>query len=202
MPTAAQIAAFSDVPTPPGASPFVAGQRPESPPPVVDPDPGWPDAFAALADRIRGALGPRVLDLQHVGSTAVPGLPAKPVIDLDLVVADPAAEEHYVPALTAAGFVLRVREPWWHEHRMMRGLDPLANLHVFGPDAPEPWRHRLFRDWLREHPDDRARYAAAKRTAWRATAAAGGDVEAYNLTKEPVLREIWHRCAVAAGLLA
>lgn len=200
MPTAAQIAVFADVPTPPGASPFVAGQGPQAPPPVVPPDPAWPGAFEELAARVRQALGPRVLDLQHVGSTAVPGLAAKPVIDLDLVVADPAAEAAYVPALVAVGFELRVREPWWHEHRLLRATDPLANLHVFGPDSPEPWRHRLFRDWLRTHPDDRARYAAAKQAAWSATDAVGGDVEAYNRIKEPVLREIWDRLALAAGL--
>ena len=149
--------------------------------------------------RVREALGPVVVDLEHVGSTAVAGLPAKPILDLDLVVADPGVEEAYVPLLEAAGFVHVVREPWWHEHRMLRGNDPAVNLHVFAVGSAEGARHRLFRDWLREHPEDRDRYAAAKRSASAEAAAAGEDVQQYNLRKEAVVREIYARIFLAVA---
>ncbi len=91
-----------------------------------------------------------------------PGLPAKPVIDIDLTVADSADEPAWLPALEAAGFELVIREPWWQEHRALRYDDPRCNLHVFSPGAPEPIRHKIFRDWLREHPEDLALYRDAK----------------------------------------
>jgi GrpB-like predicted nucleotidyltransferase (UPF0157 family) len=135
---------------------------PDKPIEVVPYDVGWPARYAQLDERVRRVLGDRVLDLQHVGSTAVSGLAAKPVIDGVLTVADPADESTYVPGLGADGFVLRVREPEWQEHRMLTMPDRSINLHVFGPGATEPRRQRLFRDWLRSHPDDRDAYGALK----------------------------------------
>ncbi len=129
------------------------GARPRTHIAVVEPDPAWPWAFGQLEERIRTALGTDALEIQHVGSTAVPGLPAKPVIDIDLTVADPADEDAWLPRLEAEGFVLVIREPWWHEHRCLVHHDPRCNLHVFGPDSPETIRHRLFRDWLIAHPE-------------------------------------------------
>ena len=102
--------------------------------------------------------GQAVLNLEHVGSTSVPGLPAKPIIDMDLTVADPDDEPAYVPALTAVGFELRVREPWWFGHRVLRATEPRCHLHVFGYDSPEPIKHRIFCDWLRGNPADTARF--------------------------------------------
>lgn len=169
---------------------------------VVDPDPAWPQAYAALAAAVRAALdrpgGADVLALEHVGSTAVEGLPAKPVIDVDLVVPDPREEAAYVPHLAPLGLVHVLREPGWHEHRALRReagpAGPRVNLHVWGPGSPEVVRHRLLRDWLRTHPDDRERYAAAKRAAADATNAsdggAGGLVMDYNLRKQAVVRAI------------
>ena len=121
---------------------------------VVEYDPAWPTVFEAQAGRIRDALGDRVLGLEHVGSTSVPGLAAKPVIDIDLTVVDSSDEAAYMPALEAVGFVLRIREAKWHEHRCLEMDDPRTNLHVWCPDSPEAIRHRMFRDWLRTHPDD------------------------------------------------
>ena len=154
-----------------------------------------------LAHRIRGALGWRVLQLEHVGSTSVPDLPAKPIIDIDLTVADPDDEPAYVPALEAAGFELRVREPWWYGHRVLRAVEPRCHLHVFGFDSPEPVKHRIFRDWLRGNPADRELYAEAKRAAAAAANARGEHAMQYNARKEQVVREIYHRAFVAAGLL-
>jgi GrpB-like predicted nucleotidyltransferase (UPF0157 family) len=131
---------------------------------LADPDPAWPARFEDEAGRIRGALGDAVLELHHVGSTAVPGLPAKPVIDIALVVADPADEASYVPALEAAGYELRIREPDWYDHRLLRPQGHHdVNLHVFGPECPEVARMLAFRDHLRADPADRDRYAATKR---------------------------------------
>jgi len=164
MPSRAEIVSFDDSPPPPRANPWVvAGAGPGTGIEVTGPDPGWPWQYDRLADRIREALGWRVLQLDHVGSTSVPGLAAKPVIDIDLTVADPAREQDYVPALETAGFRLIIREPWWHGHRMLQSDQPPCNLHVFGFDSPELIKHRIFRDWLRGNPGERDRYAAAKR---------------------------------------
>jgi len=130
---------------------------------LADPDPRWPELYARDAARIRRALGDRVLGLEHVGSNSVPGLPAKPIVDILLVVADPADEPAYLPALEAAGYVLRIREPDWEQHRMLKGPDTDINLHVLGDGSPEIARMVGFRDRLRADPEDRARYEAAKR---------------------------------------
>jgi len=201
MPSRAEIVAFDDSPPPPGESPWVPGTAPDTGIEVTDPDPDWPLQYDGLADRIREALGWRVLQLEHVGSTSVPGLPAKPIIDIDLTVADPGREPDYIPALEAIGFRLRIREPWWHGHRQLRTDQPLCNLHVFGFDSPEPVRHRIFRDWLRGNPADRDRYAATKRQAASEANAAGEHVMQYNARKQQVIREIYHRAFGAAGLL-
>jgi GrpB-like predicted nucleotidyltransferase (UPF0157 family) len=130
---------------------------------IADYDPKWPRWFERAADEIRAALGETALDLHHVGSTSVPGLLAKPLIDINLVVADTTDEAAYVPRLETAGYVLRVREPDWYEHRLLRGFDPPVNLHVFPPGCPEVDRMLLLRDWLRTNEADRELYARTKR---------------------------------------
>ncbi|MEP9365129.1 GrpB family protein [Nocardioides sp. CN2-186] len=161
---------------------------------VVAPDPAWPAAYAVVRDRVVDALGDRVVSIEHVGSTSVPGLWAKPVIDLDLTVADSGDEHAWLPDLEAAGFVLRVREPEWEEHRCLRGQDPESNLHVFSPGAREPQRHLVFRDWLRAHPDDRDRYASVK----RAVAARGHtDAMLYNNEKAWVVYDLYEKAFTA-----
>ncbi len=200
MPSRSEIVAFHDPTVPAGQSPWVPGASPSRDVEVVDPDPAWPDQYEALADRIRDALGWRVLALDHVGSTSVPGLAAKPIIDIDLTVADPEHESSYVPALEAAGFELRVREPWWHGHRMLRSATPACHLHVFGFDSPELIKHRLFRDWLRGTPADRDLNARDKLESARASQARGEDGMQYNARKEQVVREIYRRAFEATGL--
>ncbi len=138
-------------------------ERHDAPMVLVEYDPRWPELYAREAARIRSALGDRVVALEHVGSTSVPGLAAKPIVDLLLVVADSAGEPAYVPALEAVGYTLRIREPEWHEHRMLKGPDTDVNLHVLGRDSPEIARMVGFRDRLRDDPEDRQRYLAAKR---------------------------------------
>jgi GrpB-like predicted nucleotidyltransferase (UPF0157 family) len=128
----------------------------------VDYDPRWPELFLREAGRIRSVLGTRALRIEHVGSTAVPGLVAKPVIDLLLEVADSADESAYAPALEAAGYALNIRESHWHEHRMFKGPDTDINLHVFSSGCPESNRLLMFRDWLRNNTSDRDLYARTK----------------------------------------
>lgn len=137
---------------------------------VVDYDPGWPALFEDDRATIAAALGDRALAIDHTGSTSVPGLPAKPIIDILLQVADSADESSYVPDLEHAGYVLRIREPDWLEHRVLyrrveQGAPHDVNLHVLSPGiaGAEIARMLVFRDWLRTNDDDRDRYAATKR---------------------------------------
>ena len=131
---------------------------------IVDYDPLWPELFRREADRIRAALGHRVLRIEHTGSTSVPSLAAKPIIDVLLVVADSSDEGTYMPALESAGYVLRIREPNWYEHRMFNAPDAEINLHVFSAGCAEIDRLLVFRDRLRGNAADRELYARTKRT--------------------------------------
>jgi GrpB-like predicted nucleotidyltransferase (UPF0157 family) len=201
MATDREIVTFDDSPPPRGANPWVVPHGPMTDVRVVAADPTWPARFARLAAAIAEALGERAIAIDHVGSTSVPDLPAKPVIDIDLTVADSADESAYVPALRRCGFTLVVREPWWNEHRLLRRSDPSCNLHVFSTGSPELERHRIFRDWLRVNPDDRSRYAHIKLLAAEQTRAAGGHTMDYNAAKESVIREIYDRAFRALGLL-
>jgi len=126
-------------------------------------DPVWPGLFEKQAARIRSALGEVVRLVEHAGSTSVPGLAAKPIIDIVLAVADSADEASYVPALMALGYVLRIREPDWFEHRVLKSTDPAVNLHVFTEGASEIAKMLAFRDWLRSHDDERLLYEKTKR---------------------------------------
>jgi GrpB-like predicted nucleotidyltransferase (UPF0157 family) len=129
---------------------------------VCDYDRAWPDRYDREAARIKHALGDRVARLEHVGSTSVPGLAAKPIIDIVLEVADSADERAYAGDLEAAGYALRIREPDWFEHRMFR-VAGQVHLHVFSRDCPETDRMVGFRDHLRRHGADRDLYARTKR---------------------------------------
>jgi GrpB-like predicted nucleotidyltransferase (UPF0157 family) len=144
---------------------FVGGASPTTGPIVLaEYDPAWPEQFRREEARIRAALGPAALLVEHVGSTSVPGLAAKPLIDIVLAVPDTTDEPAYVPALEAAGYVLRIRENDWHQHRLFKGPEVDLNLHVFSHGCPEIDRMIAFRDRLRTHPADRERYERTKRT--------------------------------------
>ena len=139
-------------------------------------------------------LDRRVLRIEHAGSTAVPGLTAKPTIDVILEVADSADEPAYAPDLEAAGYPLRIREPNWYQHRMFKGPDTNVNLHVFSRGCPEIERMLTFRDWLRNHPADRDLYARTKlelaQQEWK-------DVQNYADAKTAVVEEILARAHAA-----
>ena len=130
---------------------------------VADYDPGWSERFRHEEARIRAALGGAALSEEHIGSTSVPGLAAKPILDVLLVVEDPGDEGFYVPAIEGAGYVLRVREPGFDEHRMFRTPAKDVHVHVFSPGSPEIDRYLLLRERLREDEGDRELYARTKR---------------------------------------
>ena len=175
----------------------VGGVRPHNGPiTLAEYDSQWPALFERESARIRRALGDRALLVEHVGSTSVPGLAAKPRIDVVLAVGASADEPAYVPALEAAGYVLRIREPDWYEHRVFKGPATDINLHTFSLGCPEIDRMILFRDWLRSHADDRLLYERAKRELAVRT---WTHVQDYADAKTSVVEEILARAGWVAG---
>jgi len=158
---------------------------------IVPPNPAWTERFASLKERILLTLNDQAVAINHVGSTSVADLPAKDVIDIDLVVADITNEDSYVAKLESQGFHFLLREPHWHQHRFFYTEEPyFVNLHVWGLDCPEVERHRIFRDWLRRSSEDKAAYREVKESAAAQTREAGGDTQDYNERKEAVIRRI------------
>jgi GrpB-like predicted nucleotidyltransferase (UPF0157 family) len=159
-------------------------------------DPAWPVLFEREAARIRAVLGDTVVRIEHTGSTSVPGLAAKPVIDITLIVLESGDESTYVPQLESKGYVLRIREPEWHEHRLMKGPDTDVNLHVFSVGSVELDRMVGFRDWLRTHDEDRELYERTKRElaarTWR-------HIQHYADAKTEVVEAIMARAGLPAG---
>jgi GrpB-like predicted nucleotidyltransferase (UPF0157 family) len=155
---------------------------------IAEYDPAWPARYEALARAIREALGGTLLRIEHVGSTSVPGLAAKPIIDILAVVPDSADEASYVPRLVAIGYELRVREPDFFEHRMLRTASRDVHLHVYSPSASvEIGRVVAFRDRLRSNAEDCARYEAVKR---RLASQRWPDMNAYADAKSEVVESI------------
>jgi GrpB-like predicted nucleotidyltransferase (UPF0157 family) len=163
---------------------------------LVDYDPRWPAMFDREASRIRAALASLAIRLEHVGSTSVPGLAAKPIIDIVLGVPDSADEVAYVPALEAAGYVLHNREPGWLEHRMFKGPEADINLHVFSAGEAEIDRMILFRDWLRSHDDDRDAYVRVKRQLAQRS---WPHVQYYSDAKTGIVQQIMARATAQRG---
>ena len=156
---------------------------------VLDYDPLWPRRFEQLAVRVRAALGAKALIVEHIGSTAVPGLAAKPIIDILVVVDDVNDEAGLVTPLQDAGFVLRVREPG---HRMMRTSTRDVHLHFYDPHAHAIGDYLRFRDWLRSHPEDRDLYEAKKREL---AGRQWDDMNYYAEAKSEVITQILSRAA-------
>ena len=157
-------------------------------------DPVWPEQYRAERKKIAEALQGEMISVEHVGSTSVPGLCAKPILDLLLLMEDSAAEERYVPALERAGYVLRVREPDWYQHRLLKGTNPAVNLHVFSARCEEARRMLDFRDWLRGCREDREQYARVKR---RLAQQSWTYVQHYADAKSQVVAEIFHHIQVS-----
>ncbi len=159
-------------------------------------DPQWPVLFDREATRVRAVLGATAVRVEHAGSTSVPGLAAKPIIDIVLAVPDSADEESYLPALEAVGYTLRIREPDWFEHRLFKGPDTDINMHVFTAGEPEIDRMLLFRDWLRANGADRDAYLQVKRDLARRT---WRHVQHYADAKTAIVQEIMARATEATG---
>lgn len=162
---------------------------------VADYDPTWPDSYGREAARIRAILHYRVVRIEHVGSTSVCGLPAKPIIDIALEVPDSSDEAAYVPDMEAAGYVLQARNTDWFEHRLFKGPDVNINLHTFSAGCTEVARMLTFRDWLRINAADRELYTRAKRELatrdWKY-------MQQYADAKTSVVKEIMARAEAAA----
>jgi GrpB-like predicted nucleotidyltransferase (UPF0157 family) len=157
-------------------------------------DPEWPKLYEREAERIRTLLGDLVVLLEHVGSTSVPGLAAKPIIDILLEVPDSDDEDTYLPALEAAGYRLTIREPDWEKHRLLKGPDTNINLHVHSPGNGQTERYLLFRNRMRAHPEELALYLGKKRElaarTWRY-------IQNYADAKGEVIEEIVTRARAA-----
>src|ERR1051325_5052591 len=154
---------------------------------IVDYDLNWPKKFETHAKIIADALGDSALRVEHIGSTSVPGLAAKPIIDILVVVPDSADESAYLPQLEAEGYVLRVREPDWNEHRMFQTPEKDVHVHIYSAECPEVQRNLTFRDRLRQNTDDRRRYEQTKREL---AAKEWFDMNAYADAKTEVIESI------------
>lgn len=156
---------------------------------LSDYDACWPARFESRAGELRAVLGGRARLVEHIGSTSVPGLAAKPVIDIVVGIDDPDDEPAYLPDLEAIGYDLRVREP---QHRCLRIGDSHepVNLHCYPPEHPETRRYLVFRDRLRADEDDRLLYEAAKRSL---AGREWPDMNYYAEAKGPVIDEILER---------
>ena len=157
-------------------------------------NPAWATRYEEERRKISQALGQDGVAIEHVGSTSVPGLCAKPILDILLLVKDASDEGSYVPTLVEAGYTLRVREPDWFGHRMLKGTFPEVNLHVFSSGCAEAQRMLDFRDWLRTHEDDRNLYANTKRNlaqqTWRY-------VQDYADAKSDVVRAVFRHLSAS-----
>ena len=191
----------------PQLQPAVAAERPAhlrvgDPHPVsgqitlVDYNPAWPEQFEREAARIQAALAEAALMVEHIGSTAIPGLIAKPILDILLIVANSADEASYVPALEGAGYIFHLREPEWHEHRLFKGRKVALNMHVFSQGAPEIERVLLFRDWLRRSQADQELYAQTK---WQLASQRWNKTQEYADAKSEVVEAILARASGAGG---
>ena len=163
---------------------------------IVDYDPVWPEKFQKHAAILSQALGRKALSIEHVGSTCVPGLAAKPIIDIIVLVEDSGNEAAYLPTLLAAGYELRVREPDWHQHRMVRTRELDVHVHVFSIGCIEVTRQIAFRDHLRRNAKDRLLYQSVKR---RLAKKKWPDMDAYARAKTKVVEQITTSALQEAG---
>lgn len=154
---------------------------------IFDYDPQWLSQFQKHADILKKALLGKAISIDHVGSTSIPKLAAKPIIDIIVVVEDSGNEASYLPALLEAGYVLRVREPDWHQHRMFRTPELDVHIHIFSAGCLEIKRQLAFRDWLRRNDDDRVLYESVKRELAKGSWV---DMNAYAQAKSEVVEQV------------
>lgn len=165
----------------------IIGERQPGPVRLVEYDADWPARFERIRENLVGALGATARTVEHVGSTAIPGMVAKPIIDVLMTVDDVEDQARYLPVIEELGYELRVREDG---HRMFRPASRDVHVHVCAEGSPKHRDYLLLRDWLRRSPDDRAAYARLKREL---AAEAWPDVNYYAQAKGPVISEILER---------
>ncbi|HJZ38603.1 MAG TPA: GrpB family protein [Solirubrobacterales bacterium] len=166
---------------------------------IVEYDPAWPEMAEAEIGRIAGAMGEVAVRIDHVGSTAVPGLAAKPIIDLQLSVADVDARSLYVGALEGLGYLFAPdpASPDFHFFGLPAARPRTHHLHVCAAGSEDERRHLAVRDYLRAHPDEVVAYAELKRGP---VARAPGDRLAYIAGKDSYVAALERRAlAWAAG---
>jgi GrpB-like predicted nucleotidyltransferase (UPF0157 family) len=138
------------------------GRTRDDPIEVVNYDPRWPGKFKRMRQRLVHALGPEAVQIEHIGSTAVPGLAAKPIIDIQVSVADVEDEDAYRAAIESCGFVLRYREAGHRYFRPPPAKPREYQLHVCTVGSRWEREHLLFRDFLRTHAEEAAQYETVK----------------------------------------
>jgi GrpB-like predicted nucleotidyltransferase (UPF0157 family) len=173
---------------------FIIGEIEQPTIVIANYNPAWPERFRQEEVKIVAALGEAALSVEHIGSTSVPGLAAKAIVDVLLVVEDSGDEASYLPAMEEAGYVLRVREPDFDEHRMFRTPEKDVHVHVFSAGSPEIERYLLLRDRLRQNEGDRELYAQTKRELAKQD---WPTMEHYAEAKAEVVERIISRAAVA-----
>jgi GrpB-like predicted nucleotidyltransferase (UPF0157 family) len=153
---------------------------------IVDYRPAWPERFEVERARLAAALRSTARAIEHVGSTAVPGLAAKPIVDIMVALDDPEDEALYLPELEQLGYELRVREPG---HRMFRTPERDVHVHIWAAGSDDERRHLVFRDRLRSNAEDRAEYEHTKRDF----AGRYRDANYYAKAKSPLIEQIVER---------
>ena len=156
-------------------------------------DDRWAGIYEDHRRRIHDALAPVAVEIEHIGSTSVPGLAAKPIVDIVVTVDDITAEEDYLDALLAQGYELRVREP---RHRLVRTPARDVHVHIYERDDPAVDEYLLLRDRLRSHAGDRALYEETKRAL---LSSRWDDMNAYADAKTDIILEIKARARAARG---
>lgn len=156
-------------------------------------DDRWPEMYLDHRGRILEALAAIDVDVHHIGSTAVPGLAAKPIVDIAIAVDDITAEGKYLEPLLAAGYDLRVREAG---HRLVRTPERDVHVHIYGRGDPAIDDYLLLRDHLRTDQDDRALYERTKRELLRTS---WDDMNAYADAKTDVILAIKARARQPRG---
>ena len=183
----------------PGFAVTEGSERPRVPLVITGYDPAWPQTYERWRQRVAAALGRTAIRIEHVGSTSVPALAAKPIVDIQVSVADPGGEPRYVPPLQAIGLVLRSRDEL---HRFLRppaGQPREVHVHVCAAGGQWEHDHLLFRDYLRAHTAACLRYAEAKRASARRWS---DDTWAYTEAKTGIILDILEHAeewAVATG---
>jgi GrpB-like predicted nucleotidyltransferase (UPF0157 family) len=180
----------------PGFHQTAGSDRADDPPAVVPYDQSWPSRYAGWQALLCAKLGSVAQRVEHVGSTSVPGLAAKPVIDIQVSTADLAAEALYCAALERAGVQLRYRDDQHRYFRPFAGQPWDVHVHVCAARSRWERRHLLFRDYLRASATARAAYAEAKFAAsrlWR------GDRMGYNAAKTQVILDIMEKAEIWAA---